>query len=1042
MNIVLTLASFALLQKVVSQSSICTTCCLWDGVQGSLRKNLTNSNSQLSYAVGLWMNDLDAGHVSTAVASILIEEVFGYHTINRSSGGPQEAYRAVAGCLDPGDEFSCGAAAGTIPTSWHIALDVRQPFQATTTLPTLDFVDAGAMSYVGRRGHFLKNSVSTSGTIRYMDLQFLSFDTISSVDRFNLKQCTNTQLANTTMIRSYLDIVSDSSGVTLGNGGFIAFCPADGYFWLAPSCRSNSSQCIPYFFNSYHRAVDVLEVMQKAAVWNIPWAISVAYDEASFEEVLATSRSMFFLYTPDSQFGLVSPVEVIFPAHNSNAWANGNFSTASTDVSVRKLLSQDLITLAPEVDAFIVAFDLTAAHVETLLADSEALGSFRSGACNWLNNWPEVWEPWIQSVASTTTSTTSTTTPNLATNTTTPANTGTTEAASASSPDELVMGAVNPSVTASVLASMAADRTAFVDVPFSGSQYNLAMEMIGIPTVGWAADQSATFPGSVKELVVTPAELFLTPNPALIVAEGGSDASSAILPAEARPGQNVTVSGAQYQVSGIIVTVSLVELASTSLSPLEVTGLQTPILIRMSTTSPAADTLCVYLDANNAWSQAGVYRPTAAEITTISGSQADTSGIWCATEHLSTFGILLAVNSETDAATECGFIETLTVDNEQCFSPAIFYSIVGVPLLCCCVGFVCCYFKCRRPTKGKLKLQDQKGDAHEFEFQVGKAMTHAGEDHGSDPAKAKIFVKSDVDIEQAKQTDYDYVKSRSGVNVTGTGLLLTTAAQDTKSEKSNSPRSVRSRKLTEAEEEAEQTFKETTNDVHHEDFEVEVVEEETDLPKRSISGIGYEAYGDSAHIEYFSATHNKWLQGCIQGTGSLVEDGKTMIPVYTIVLFGGAHKQVRDFVGTSLLRAPLKVRDPVSIQLGKTEDWRPGVVKSRQSFPLGYEVELLETHPLIDGNTTKVPPERIRPRFPDGSDVEVYRGVKLGWFPGVVKASSVDNTEAWPDVVVEMATHWESDSKEDVTCPNCHVRATQRRPLPVKSSTEHTLEKI
>ena len=89
-----------------------------------------------------------------------------------------------------------------------------------------------------------------------------------------------------------------------------------------------------------------------------------------------------------------------------------------------------------------------------------------------------------------------------------------------------------------------------------------------------------------------------------------------------------------------------------------------------------------------------------------------------------------------------------------------------------------------------------------------------------------------------------------------------------------------------------------------------MVEEETDLPKRSISGIGYEAYGDSAHIEYFSATHNKWLlgkhgvrcqmilpasrsslgmfgmrpmrfptmalperlQGCIQGTGSLVED--------------------------------------------------------------------------------------------------------------------------------------------------------------------------
>ena len=43
------------------------------------------------------------------------------------------------------------------------------------------------------------------------------------------------------------------------------------------------------------------------------------------------------------------------------------------------------------------------------------------------------------------------------------------------------------------------------------------------------------------------------------------------------------------------------------------------------------------------------------------------------------------------------------------------------------------------------------------------------------------------------------------------------------------------------------------------------------------------------------------LQGCIQGTGSLVEDGKTMIPVYTIVLFGGAHKQVRDFAAWSAI---------------------------------------------------------------------------------------------------------------------------------------------
>ena len=99
---------------------------------------------------------------------------------------------------------------------------------------------------------------------------------------------------------------------------------------------------------------------------------------------------MFFRYTPDSPLGMVSPVEVTFPAHDSAAWANGHLSTASKDISVRKLLSSNLITLAPEVDAFIIAFDLTAAHVVGLLAEAEALGSFRSGACNWLNHWPEV----------------------------------------------------------------------------------------------------------------------------------------------------------------------------------------------------------------------------------------------------------------------------------------------------------------------------------------------------------------------------------------------------------------------------------------------------------------------------------------------------------------------------------------------------------------------------------------------------------------------------------------------------------------------------
>lgn len=46
------------------------------------------------------------------------------------------------------------------------------------------------------------------------------------------------------------------------------------------------------------------------------------------------------------------------------------------------------------------------------------------------------------------------------------------------------------------------------------------------------------------------------------------------------------------------------------------------------------------------------------------------------------------------------------------------------------------------------------------------------------------------------------------------------------------------------------------------DFHVEIGDDpELDLPKRSISGLGYEAYGNRDHVEYFSLTHKKWLLG-------------------------------------------------------------------------------------------------------------------------------------------------------------------------------------
>jgi len=166
--------------------------------------------------------------------------------------------------------------------------------------------------------------------------------------------------------------------------------------------------------------------------------------------------------------------------------------------------------------------------------------------------------------------------------------------------------------------------------------------------------------------------------------------------------------------------------------------------------------------------------------------------------------------------------------------------------------------------------------------------------------------------------------------------------------------------------------------------------------KKSMSGYAYyyegpgqEAYDDKCHIEYFSETHAKWLQGIIDGSGRLLHREQAF-PSYAMILGGGARKQLHDFVDLSSLRRPFKAKDRVSVQVD--QEWRPAVVIARKSFPLGYRVELLQTRPA---ERVLVPAELVRPRFLQQEEVEVYEGMEHGWVPGVVES------EAWPEVILK-----------------------------------------
>lgn len=132
----------------------------------------------------------------------------------------------------------------------------------------------------------------------------------------------------------------------------------------------------------------------QAAQWNIPWAITMAASRVTLNNLLLESRSMYFRSIPDTH-PPVSSREVIFPSYDSVGWEKGNLSTAAKEIPIRKIVSSDLIQLAPSVHALIASFDLNLTLLNELLQEADGDGAdLRPAACDWLKKHPAV--SWLQ----------------------------------------------------------------------------------------------------------------------------------------------------------------------------------------------------------------------------------------------------------------------------------------------------------------------------------------------------------------------------------------------------------------------------------------------------------------------------------------------------------------------------------------------------------------------------------------------------------------------------------------------------------------------
>ena len=119
--------------------------------------------------------------------------------------------------------------------------------------------DLGSIGFAGEEALYVAKGVAMSA---YQDsgiaLEFYKsynpsfnnakhyFDSLAALPIDEVQPCnmTGTMMTDPAFMNPYAQWTGDLDGLIEVDGGYHAYCP-DGYFWIAPACRHNTSECIP-----------------------------------------------------------------------------------------------------------------------------------------------------------------------------------------------------------------------------------------------------------------------------------------------------------------------------------------------------------------------------------------------------------------------------------------------------------------------------------------------------------------------------------------------------------------------------------------------------------------------------------------------------------------------------------------------------------------------------------------------------------------------------------------------------------------------------
>lgn len=387
--------------------------CLSQAIPEELRKHVGTTEK---YPLGIWANDWAAGHLTSDVVQIIIQEILGFHAVRTGpGGGTVDGFFALVGCETPTSFSDRGCGEGPTTTRNHIVVEGwTESYMLTWMKIQQDYPDT-APKNLGNMGYFGKTSMYLSSEVQKraweaegLNLEFYRgynvschnaaayFDPPSSLNLTHLKPCTETRLVVSEAMEFYAELTGDSAGIERVDGQVRGKC-WDGYFWYPPSCRNSPSQCLPFL--TAGTGWNLEETMQKATAWNMQVAPVVAATWKAFTDFPSQRDMTFYWWVPDPTFLHLSPVEITFPAFDRAAHSRGDKRTAPSSISIDKYVSKDLAVLAPEVEEFLKAFRIEMQMVNKMLLDQiETKDNSSEVACRWVNANENLWKSWLPDV--------------------------------------------------------------------------------------------------------------------------------------------------------------------------------------------------------------------------------------------------------------------------------------------------------------------------------------------------------------------------------------------------------------------------------------------------------------------------------------------------------------------------------------------------------------------------------------------------------------------------------------------------------------------